>query len=162
MTNSVPPPLIDCARVLHYAIVDDDVRRQANNVLVVGGRTLGAAPRCVIARNLVDEEILLLYCNEDWESIGASGSRDVGDAMARARGDYEGIDVKWRKAPYSDADFAAALAYAYRDERCSFCLRYCFQLGEVPMVRGDRAMICRGCIERLHDQILSFDADGAA
>ena len=69
--------------------------------------------------------------------------------MAHANRRYEGLETKWRKAPYSEAEFAKAVADEYRDERCSFCGRYHFQI-DALMVEGDRAMICGDCIERLH------------
>jgi len=100
-------------------------------------------------RNLVDDEVMLLHCDEEWTSLGCSGNGSIEDVMAHANRRYEGLETKWRKAPYSEAEFAKAVADEYRDERCSFCGRYHFQI-DALMVEGDRAMICGDCIERLH------------
>lgn len=146
------PPLIDCTRVLHYAIVDASVRYTPNGRIFVGDVELGAVPRLAIVRNLVDEGIMLLHCDEEWASLGSSGSGTVEAVMAHANRRYEGLEQKWRAAPYSDAEFADAFADAYRDQRCSFCGRYDFQI-DAMFVEGDRAMICGECVERLHSAL---------
>lgn len=153
MTDDVVPPLISCARVLYYAIVDDSVRYTPKGKVFVGGVELGAVPRLAIVRNLVDDEIMLLHCDDEWTCLGSSGKGDVDEVISQANRRYEGLDGKWRKAPYSEAEFAKAVADQYRDERCSFCGRYHFQI-DAPMAEGDRAMICGDCIERLHSALV--------
>lgn len=143
------PILIDCSRVLHYAIVDDSVRFVPKGRIFVNGVELGAVPQLAIVRNLVDDGIMLLHCDEDWNSLGTSGSGSVEDVMESANRRYEGLEGKWRKAPYSDAEFAAACADEYGEQRCSFCGRYHFQI-DAQMVVGDHARICGDCVERLH------------
>jgi len=149
MTNAAVPPLISCARVLHYAIVDASIRYTLKGKIFVGDVELGSVPRLAIVRSLVDDEVMLLHCDEEWTSLGCSGNGSIEDVMAHANRRYEGLETKWRKAPYSEAEFAKAVADEYRDERCSFCGRYHFQI-DALMVEGDRAMICGDCIERLH------------
>lgn len=151
------PPLIDCARVLHYAVVDDSVRYTPKGRIFVGDVELGAVPRLAIVRNLVDDGILLLHCDEEWASLGVSGGGSIEDVMAHANRRYEGLEGKWREARYSDAEFAKAFVDAYRDQRCSFCGRYHFQIDGM-FVEGDRAMICGECVERLHSA-LADEAD---
>ncbi len=152
MTEIVVPPLIDCARVLHYAIVDETVRYTPKNQIFSGGIELGAVPRLAIVRNLVDDVIMLLHCDEEWTSLGVSGGGSAEGAMAYANRRYEGLEGKWHKAPYCEAEFAKAVADEYRDQRCSFCGRYHFQI-DALMVAGDRAMICGECVERLHSAL---------
>ena len=152
MTDDVVPPLIDCARVLHYANVDDSIRYTPKNQIFTGGAELGAVPRLAIVRNLVDDGIMLLHCDEEWTSLGVPGSGSVEDVMAHANRRYEGLEGKWHKAPYSEAEFAKAVADEYRDQRRSFCGRYHFQI-DALMVEGDRAMICGDCIKRLHSAL---------
>ncbi len=148
MSESVPP-LISCARVLHYAIVDEAVRFTPRGKIYVGDAQLGAVPRLAIVRNLVDDEIMLFHCDGEWRCLGSSGSGDIDEVMAHANRRYEGLETKWQKAPYADAEFAKAVADEYRDERCSFCGRYHFQI-DTQMVEGDRAMICGECVQRFH------------
>jgi hypothetical protein len=147
--NDAVPPLIHCARVLYYAIVDDSVRYAPKGKIFVGDVELGAVPRLAIVRNLVDDGIMLLHCDEEWASLGVSGSGSVEDVMAHANRRYEGLEGKWCKALYSDAAFAKAVADQYRDHGCSFCGRYHFQI-DAMVVEGDRAAICGDCIQRLH------------
>jgi hypothetical protein len=150
MPNETVPPLIDCARVLFYAIVDDTFRHVPKGTLYAGGRKIEAVPRLAIVRNLVDDGIMLLHCGDEWESLAVSGVGDVDDLKRQANEHYPGLATKWQKAPYTDVEFAKALADEYRDSRCSFCGRYHFEVGEMPMAQGHEAMICRECVERLH------------
>lgn len=69
--------------------------------------------------------------------------------MSHANRRYDGLADKWRKAPYSEAEFAKAIADQHGEERCSFCGRYHFEI-ETPMAVGHRARICGECIGRLH------------
>jgi len=149
MADDIPPPLIDCARVLRYAIVDDSVCYAPKGRIFASGVELGAVPRLAIVRNLVDDGIMLLHCDEEWASLGVSGGGSVEEVMAHANRRYEGLEEKWCKAPYPDAEFAKAVADEYRDQRCSFCGRNHFQM-DARMVEGDRASICGDCVERLH------------
>ena len=161
MTEETVPALIDCARVLHYAIAGEGVRYTPKGKIFTGGVELGAVPRLAIVRNLADDEIMLLHCDEGWASLGVSGKGTVEDVMVHANARYEGLAEQWRESPYSDAEFAKAVADAYRDERCSFCGRYHFQT-DGPMVGGDRATICRDCVNRLHAALAEYDPEANA
>ncbi len=152
MTNEAVPPLIDCARVLHYALVGPEVRYTPKNAIYVDGIELGAVPRLAIVRNLVDDDFMLFHCDADWSCLGVSDCGSIEDAMAHANRRYEGLAGKWREAPYSDAEFAKAVTEQYGEERCSFCSRFHFQI-DAPVIKGDRARICGDCIERLHSAI---------
>jgi hypothetical protein len=149
MTNGAVPPLIDCARVLHYAVLDHEVHYTPRNAIYVDGIELGAVPRMAVVRNLSDADIMLFHCDDDWTCLGVSGHPSVEDALAYANRRYAGLAGKWREAPYSEAEFAQAVAEQHGEERCSFCGRHHFQV-DVPMVEGDRARICGDCIARLH------------
>lgn len=161
MSSDVPPPLIDCARVLYYAIVGEGVRYAPKGKVFVGGVELGAVPRLAIVRSLVDEEIMLLHCDDEWASLGSSGAGSVEAVMAHANARYEGLAGQWHEAPYPDVEFAKTVADAYRDERCSFCGRYHFQI-DGPMIEGDRAMICSDCVDRLHVALAEHDTEERA
>ena len=154
MKSEMPPPLVDCTRVLYYAIADDSVRYTPRNKIYVGGVELGEVPRLAVVRNLVDDGIMLLHCDEEWNCLGLSGTGSIEDVKAHANSRYDGLASKWRKVPYSDAALAKAVDEEYRDQRCSFCGRYHFQI-EALMVEGDRAMICGDCVERLHSTLAS-------
>lgn len=158
MANESVPPLIDCARVLYYAIVDETVCYTPRNAIYVAGVELGSVPCLAIVRNLVDDEIMLFHCDDEWTCLGSSGKGDVDEVMAQANRRYGGLATKWKKAPYSDAEFAKAFADEYRDERCSFCGRYHFQIGDASMIEGDRAMTCGECVGRFHDALADFRA----
>lgn len=152
MADDIAPPLIDCTRVLRYAVLDHEVRYTPRGAIYVDGVELGAVPRLAIVRNLVDDSVMLLHCDEDWNCLGVSGAGSIEEAVTDANRRYDGLAEKWRKAPYSEVEFAKAVADQYGEQRCSFCGRYHFQI-EAPMAVGDRARICGDCIVRLHAAI---------
>ncbi len=152
MNADVPPPLIDCARVLRYAVVDESVRYTPRGKLFVDGVEVGAVPRLAVVRNLVDDEVMLLHCDETWNSLAVSGGGSIDDVTAHANHRYQGLAGKWNDAPHSDADFAKAVCDEYGDDRCSFCARFSFQI-DALMIRGNRAMICGDCVDRLNSTI---------
>jgi hypothetical protein len=154
-----PPPLIDSCRVLHYAIVDSDVRFTRCSVLYVDDVELGAVPRLAVCKNLIDDSILLLHCDEKWSSLGSSGSGDVESVIVQANRLYDGLASKWVKSPYSELDVAKFFADSYADQRCSFCGRYHIELDGTPIVEGTNAAICGECIERLHGELCNLHMD---
>jgi len=157
----IPPPLIDASRVLHYAIVDAEVRYTRSSVLYCGDVEVGPVPCLAISRNLVDDSIVLLHCDQEWNCLGASGSGGVEDVMNQANRLYEGLAAKWVPAPYTDVAFLKAFADAYESQRCSFCGRYHFEMGDEGMIEGSQAWICTGCVERFHDGVLLGEKAGS-
>jgi hypothetical protein len=149
MNVDVPPPLIDCARVLRYASVDDSVRYTPQEKLIVDGVEMGAVPRLAVVRNLVDDSVMLLHCDEAWNSLAVSGGDSIDDVTAYANHRYEGLAGKWNDAPYSDADYARAVCDEHGNDRCSFCARFSFEI-DALMIQGNRAKICGDCVYRLH------------
>lgn len=150
----IPPPLIATSRVLHYAIVDGEVRYTRSSVLYSGGKEVGPVPCLAISRNLVDDSVMLLHCDQDWNCLGASGSGSIEGVMNDANRLYEGIAAKWMRAPYSDVAFLKAFADDYESQRCSFCGRYHFEMDDAGMIQGTQARICTDCVERLHGVVL--------
>ena len=157
----IPPPLIATSRVLHYAIVDAEVRYTRSSVLYSGGKEVGPVPRLAISRSLVDDSILLLHCDQDWNCLGASGGGSVEDVMNDANRLYEGLAAKWMPAPYTDVAFLKAFADDYESQRCSFCGRYHFEMGGAGMIQGAQAWICTDCVERFHGVVLEREKSPA-
>lgn len=90
-----PPPIIDSAQVLLYALVDDSVKYTGRAYVVVEDKIIDPVPRLAICRNLYDDDILLLHCDDEWNVLGAGGYGTVEKARARAETAYKGIDGKW-------------------------------------------------------------------
>ena|GEM_PF-3456601 len=91
-----PPPVIDAARVICYAGTEVGVKFTDRLCLLVDGVRVGRVPRLVICENLCDPgDFLLLFCSENWESVGAIGSESVELAKERAEVGYSGISSVW-------------------------------------------------------------------
>ena len=61
-----PPPVLASARVLAYAILDGSVGFSGRSRVFVESRELGRVPRLVIAEGLEAADVVLLYCDDDW------------------------------------------------------------------------------------------------
>ena len=153
-----PPPVLDSARVLHYAIVDKSIVFQDRTRLYVGGILLGRVPRLAICANLGEDiGTLLFHCDNKWRVLGTSGGATVAETKQLAERNYPGIGKKWVKLGTTRK---AALAYYDSIEGrhiCSFCGKRPFQVQ--GFVQGRRAIICRGCVELYHQ---AFCEDAAA
>ena len=73
MTNqNPPPPVIDFARVIAWAIVDASVRWTGRQAVYVGEERLGPVPRLAICQNvngpLTDRKSTRLNSSHEWIS----------------------------------------------------------------------------------------------
>ena len=67
--------------------------------MVADGKRLGWVPGLVIARNQYDtSDILLFFCNAEWEVLAAAGYSTVESAKLRAEKEYPGISARWEHA----------------------------------------------------------------
>jgi len=149
-----PPPVIDSARVIAYAIVDDSVTFSGRDALYVDGKLLGRVPRLAVCENLgKDIGALLFHCNECWDVLGVSGGGSIDEALRYAERNYPGVAKLWVRL---DLSREAALAY-YDSEvdglKCSFCGCRPFEI-EGAIVEGQGAMICRSCVFKYHAAFL--------
>src|SRR5688572_969828 len=89
VTHSVPPPVIDSARVLAFANVPDDVQYTGRTHLNVGGEWIGRVANLAICRNYCKpDDILLLFCDEAWASQGCIPFASIEEARLKAEAGY--------------------------------------------------------------------------
>ena len=160
MPLDAPPPVLDSARVLSYALVDDIPYRRSG-ALYVDGVLLEKVPRLAICSNLGEEagSILLNHCNEQWEVLGTSGADGVEAAKQNAEKNYPGVASRW-----VDVNTSIEEALRYYDAqtgglKCSFCGRRPFDVE--GWIEGNGAVICRGCVES-YDRDFQDSPDGNA
>lgn len=111
-----PPPAIDSARVLWYAIKSEEVVYKSRSTLYVGGRLLGEVPCLAVCDNRkICGDFLLLLCNTDWEALGAAGADSVEEAKEWAEREYIGISKQWIKVKYSKREADKYLATVQRE-----------------------------------------------
>jgi hypothetical protein len=160
MSRDSPPPVLDSARVLSYAFVDEIPYRRSG-ALYVDGKLLEQVPCLAICSNLGEEfgAILLDHCNEQWEVLGTTGADSVEAAKLRAEQNYPGVASRW-----VDVNTSVEDALRYYDEqsgglKCSFCGKRPFQVE--GWIEDNGAVICRGCIESFYRDFQGLDGDGA-
>lgn len=147
-STTTPPPVLDGARVLSYAIVDNSVTYTSHSTLYVDGKLLGIVPRLAICQNLHNEDILLFFCDEQWEVLGVTNHPSIRNAQERAESEYRGVSAKWVNVNVSKEE---AAQYMTQDQLCSFCGKQPNQIEQ--MFQSPTACICNECVEVLHKNL---------
>ena len=155
--SNIPPPIIDCAKVLLYAVNDDAVEYTDNLELHVGGeagfKRIGELPYLAISETYNEPQTyLLMFCNEEWDVQGVIRYTTIDEAKIKAERGYRGIAEKWCKSPYDEENINDFLRDEYEVDPksewwkfyCSFCGKEDSKCGSV--VRGKYASICKSCV----------------
>lgn len=141
-----PPPVLEDARVLWYAIVSPPIHYCGHSGLFVDGKEIGPVPRLVVAKAYLDGDVLLLHCDTQWESLGvAGGFKTAGDAKQRAERIYFGINAAWTKASTTAAEALRHRERTWAGTGCSFCGRLPYQ-GISQLIESRGARICDLCL----------------
>lgn len=98
MKQAQPPSELDSSDVLEFALIDASVAHDPEGpYMVADGKRLGTVPALVIARNRYDPaDVLLLFCDYDWDVLAAAGHATVEEAKERAEKEYRGVSRLWR------------------------------------------------------------------
>jgi ClpX C4-type zinc finger len=147
-SNTIPPPVLVGARVLTYAATDSSVTYTGRSTLHVDGELLGAVPHLVICQNFGAKNVLLLYCDEAWNSLVASEHTSIKEAKERAEIEYRGVSTKWHDANVSEEEAKLYMEEHWGDQRCSFCGKQPEQIER--MFQSAYARICNECVEAFH------------
>jgi hypothetical protein len=140
-----PPPVLDCARVLHYVRVDKSVKYAGRTLLFVDGKELGRVPCMAICENH-RVGILLFHCNRNWRVLGCSGHDSVASAKKKAEWVYPGLSKHWIASRVSKTKARRFLDRVLG--RCTFCGK---RPDEVERLFGKRsAQICDDCVKQFH------------
>lgn len=148
MAKTPSPPVIDSARVLWYAFVDDIPYRRSGS-LIVDGNLLEKVPRLAIAANLgQDIGPLLFHCDEEWNCLGTSGAATVDEVKADAERNYPGVGTRWVETNVTTEEALAYYDSESGNQKCSFCSKRPFEVD--GWIEGPTAIICKGCVETFH------------
>lgn len=92
-----PPFLLDGALVLRYARLDVGAHAGEGSGVVVDGIALdlNTVRRVVIARNLVDDAVFVMHCNDEWNTVAAATYVDAATAQASAAESYGALAPNW-------------------------------------------------------------------
>jgi len=159
-----PPPVIHSARTLFYAVNDDSVEFTGRINLFVGDNLekLGEMPLLAICENYcVPGDILLFFCNKDWEPQGTIGLDSVAAAKEKAEVGYKGINKKWVNAESSKEELYKYLRDVYEVDpdtewwkvECAFCGKDDSEVDRMLGSTNEKTYICNNCIRALYEII---------
>src|SRR6266852_3598997 len=86
-----PPPTLDGARVLRYAVVDDSVVPTGNTVHRVGNKVLGPAAALAICQQDGEDYFYLFYCDAQWNVVTDTWHQSLELAFEQAEFEYRGL-----------------------------------------------------------------------
>ena len=145
-----PPPALDSAQVIAYAIVDRTVRWTGKQVLLVDGERLGPVARLAICRNVFGErdDYLIFHCDARWNVKGVAGGPSVPECKARAERWYAGLSARWINTNTTLKQAKQWLREKSAGFECSFC-------GNLPaqtdgMFSQRKANVCFSCVRAMH------------
>lgn len=147
-TSPKPPPLIDCARVLEYAVLDETVTYSGHSSLFRDGKEVGPAPCLAICQDLSDSSVLLLHCSRDWTALGVTEYPTVSEARDRAERIYPGLSTRWIETHVTEQEVARYREEMWRDQECSFCGKRPDEVNS--MIEKNTTRICDLCIAKFH------------
>jgi len=90
-----PPTTIDGARVLAVAYITSAVAARGTTIHRVNGEEVGPFAALAIAQYEEDEDVYLLYCDDQWNVITEVCRDSVDAAKGTAAFEYDGINVCW-------------------------------------------------------------------
>lgn len=156
--DRIPPPIVNTAKVIVYAVNDSDVEYTNKIDLHVGTideglQRVGEVPNLVISSPYNQpEDFLLMFCDSSWEPLGVISFTTIEEAKIKAESGYTGISDKWISNPYSADQIDAFLRSEYQVDPksewwttiCSFCGRNDSEFESVLV--GKYASICKECV----------------
>jgi hypothetical protein len=146
-----PPPVLDAARVLEYAVLDDSVRYSGHSSLFVDGKELGPVPRLAICQESANTKVLLLHCDDGWKTLGVAEYASTAEAKTGAERIYPGVSKRWIERKVTEEEAAVYLDQEFEEEKCSFCGRSAFDVERMVVQGGAR--ICNFCIKEFHARL---------
>jgi ClpX C4-type zinc finger protein len=145
-----PPPTIGADRVLHYAILGASAGyKSGHGLLFVDGEEIGKVPCLAICKSSGSPDVVLYYCEKDWNSLAVSAHDSAEGAKERAERIYPGSAALWVEAAFTEEDAERYLDDVYRDFRCSFCGKRGDLVGQMFAGNGT-AQICDECVAEFH------------
>jgi hypothetical protein len=139
-----PPPVIDHAQLLQYAILDESVGYSGRTLLLVNENEIGRVPCLAVCRDARSEGVLLFHCDAGWDVLGCSAHASVDLAKARAERIYPGLSALWIEARVTAEEAERYLDQLWGGERCSICARRGDQVEELHEEAG--GWICERCL----------------
>lgn len=160
MKRQAPPPVLDYAHVLAYAIVGPGLRATGRPLLLVGGRPVDAVARFAICRNLYGEsKSVLLFHTPQWNVIAVVLAPSVREAKRLAERWYEGLSRCWQKTNTTRSAARRWLVARSAGVACTLCGKLPPQVEGMFSKRGSN--VCFDCVGKLHAALPSEESHAA-
>jgi len=157
----VPPPPIIAVNdrvLLEYALLDDSVGfRAGHKLLFVDGNEIGKVPCLALCANQESAEVVLYFCDGEWQPLSVTGHHSVQSAKSRAECIYPGSSSRWVKAHFADEDVSRYRAEIWSNQRCSFCGKTPDETLALSFAGDGQARICSDCVRRFHGDLRNSD-----
>jgi hypothetical protein len=148
-----PSPLIACAQVIAYLIIDDTMQWTGRLTLYVGGKQLGAVPCLAIARNVLHDrdEYLIFHCDRCWNSLGTTSAASIKECKLAVERWYAGSHAKWLRTGITKREAEQQLRLAFAGQTCTFCRCIPPQVDAMLSFRGK--VICDECVKAMAEML---------
>jgi hypothetical protein len=143
--QNVPPPAIDCARVLTYAAIDDGVQFSGRTLLFIAGKELGQVPSLAICEDVTTADVLMFHCTREWQPLGCSAHTSLEEAKSHAERIYSGVSSRWEDAEVSPEAARAYLDELFAGQKCERCGRRPYEVNSLR--ENGSALLCDRCAE---------------
>lgn len=147
LADNIPPPLIDCAIVLYYAIHDESVKYTGNGKTYMDGNLIGEEIRhSVISKNLCDPfDYMFMYCTENWDVAAVAGYETLEQAFMSAEIKYQGIKNRLISTGDSEENLNEYLENYWEDRRCNKCKKWPHEVSTLTKYADE--WLCNNCAE---------------
>jgi hypothetical protein len=86
-----PPSLLDGARVIRFAIIDERVEPTGQTIHRVGDQVAGPAAALVVCQYDGECDFYLFYCDAEWNVVTDTWHETMESALNQAAFEYRGI-----------------------------------------------------------------------
>ena len=157
--ESIPPPILENARILEYAVIDESVKFTGQLILNVDGEWLGAVPGIALAESFNNSELIAFHCDENWNVLGVQTwnspdgpvLKSIADLKEKMEKYYCGISELWVQHTATAREALDLYEESQRAHSCSFCGKTRDEIER--LVSGPNANICSECLRDFHNQI---------
>jgi hypothetical protein len=148
-----PPPVLDSAQVIAYAVLDKSVIWTGRQSLFVDGEPLGSVPRLAICRNLFGDpkDYLIFHCDNRWNVLGIASAPTLRECKVRAENWYEGVSRCWTHTHTTKQQAEKWLRAECAGSACSFCARLPAETDGFFSKRG--VNVCFTCVKTMHSAL---------
>ncbi len=92
---SKPPPVLDSANVLEFAVLGSSVIYTGKVSTSMNFEVVENVPCLAICQNEGEDDYYLFYCDSSWEVLAAGGGESVEKIKAIAEKGYSGSLARW-------------------------------------------------------------------